>query len=145
MYLSNNLWIRLQLNQAFCEASGMCMIVRLPKYADRTSQGNLQMRGLELAMRKVGGEFQIARYVARILSCHSSSFQLDGHTKQIFSGSCYRFSPLQSKDETQSGKLLPPRRTHTHQLGLVVRGKDNKQQRLQHRAEGHLRLSEFIA
>lgn len=100
MYLSNNLWIRLQLNQAFCKASGMCMIVRLPKYADRTSQGNLQMRGLKLAMRKVGSEFQIACHVARILGCHSSSFQLNGNTKQVFSGSCYRFSPLQSRDET---------------------------------------------
>ena len=76
MYLSNDLGIRLQLDQAFREASGVCMIVCFSKVVNRTSQGNLQMGRLQLTVREVGSQFQIACHVGRIFSCHSSTLHL---------------------------------------------------------------------
>lgn len=72
------------------------MVVRFCERTNGTAQRNLQMRGLQLRVRKVCSELEIPADVIRIFLKHAPALEFDGHTKQVFAARGNEGAPLGS-------------------------------------------------
>ena len=70
------------------------MVVGLGEHTDSAPQGDLQMRLLQLAMRKVCSELQAALDVVRLFLGHPSTFDLESNSQEVLARQGHQVAPL---------------------------------------------------
>jgi hypothetical protein len=94
--LSDDLRIRVEVNEPPRELRGRGMVVRFGEDVDSASKRNLQVRRLQLTVSEVRSQLQASLDVVRIFLGNAATLQFYGDTEEVFARRSHGFSPLRA-------------------------------------------------
>lgn len=97
--MSNNLLVRLQIQQPLRKPTSTCLVVSLVEDADRTAKGNLQMRWSKIAVGKVGSQLEVSFDIIRIRLVIPTALELYRDSQKIFAGIGNCVAPLHRQSQ----------------------------------------------